>query len=168
MATMVRSKLSAVALAVGVLAVVMLLGAYFVPSLEARAWVFTAAFLVGLVAVALAAADNLHLRHERIAFLPTTRMGRWAVGLVLAAFALMAVAALALAGLRSAGPNGPDALFLPLFLITGPAFLAMVAGGIVAGVAWFTRKERSWLVLATVLPALFALYFVVGEFTFPH
>lgn len=168
MSTLVRSKLSAVALAVGVLAVVMLIGTFFVRPIEIRAWVFTAAFGVALVAIALAAGDNLHLRHERVALLPTTKMGWWAVGLILAAFALLVGVSIALGALRSAGPGGPDALPVPLFAITGPAFLAMVAGGVVGLVAWFTGKERSWLVLGTVLPALFALYFVVGEFTFPH
>jgi hypothetical protein len=47
-------------------------------------------------------------------------------------------------------------------------FLAAIAGGVVAAVAWFRRAERSVLVLLTMLPALFALYFLIGELVFPH
>ena len=70
MSVLVRSKLNLAALGAGVLAVVMLLAVLVVRPREAAAWVYTAAFFVGLVGVALAAADGLHERHQRLAFLP--------------------------------------------------------------------------------------------------
>ena len=57
---------------------------------------------------------------------------------------------------------------VPLFVYTVTAFTAMAAGGVVALAAWLKRRERSLLVALAIVPALFAIYFVLGEFAFPH
>ena len=67
--------------------------------------------------------------------------------------------------LTSNRPEGPG---LPMFLVSVPALGGLIAAGIIAVVAWFRRQERSLLVLLTVLPSLFAVYFVIGEFAFPR
>ena len=162
MSVLVRSKLNLAALGAGVLAVVMLLAVLFVRPMEAAAWVYTAAFFVGLVGVALAAADSLHERHQRLAFLPQTRLGWWSLGVAIAGVALFVVGAFVLTSNRPEGPG------VPMFLVSVPALGGLIAAGIIAVVAWFHRQERSLLVLLTVLPSLFAIYFVIGEFVFPH
>jgi hypothetical protein len=42
------------------------------------------------------------------------------------------------------------------------------AAGIVGLIAVTRQHERSWLVWLTLLPGLFALVFVLGEFLVPH
>ena len=53
------------------------------------------------------------------------------------------------------------------------ALLAAVAGGVCAAIAWFGPEaprgiERSLAVLLTIVPALFAVFFIGGELLFPH
>lgn len=163
MSALARSRLNGVALAVGVLSVVMLLGTFFVRPMEAQAWVYTAAFGVGLLAVALAAGENLHLRHERLSLKPTSRLGWWSVVVAVVAVILFMVAT---SGVFAS--NRPDGLPVPMFLVIVPTLGGAVVAGVLALVAWFRSAERSLLVLLTLLPALFAVYFVVGEFAFPH
>ena len=162
MSVLVRSKLNLAALGAGVLAVVMLIAVLFVRPMEAAAGVYTAAFFVELVGVALAAADSLQERHQRLAFLPQTRLGWWSLGVAIAGVALFVVGAFVLTSNRPEGPG------VPMFLVSVPALGGLIAAGIIAVVAWFRRQERSLLVLLTVLPSLFAIYFVIGEFVFPH
>ncbi|WP_282005705.1 hypothetical protein [Propioniciclava sinopodophylli] len=157
-----RSKLNLAALGAGVLAVVMLLAVLVVRPMEAAAGVYTAAFFVGLGGVALAAADSLHERHQRLAFLPQTRLGWWSLAVAVVSLVLFVVGAFVLTSNRPEGPG------VPMFLVRVPAFGGLIAAGIIAVVAWFRRQERSLLVLLTVLPSLFAVYFVMGEFVFPH
>jgi peptidoglycan/LPS O-acetylase OafA/YrhL len=46
--------------------------------------------------------------------------------------------------------------------------LCGLAAGIVGLVAVVKAHERSWLVWLAILPGLFALLFVLGEFLVPH
>ncbi len=46
--------------------------------------------------------------------------------------------------------------------------LCGLAAGIVGLIAVIRRRERSWLVWLTLLPGLFVLVFVLGEFLVPH
>lgn len=130
---------------------------------EVQAWIYSAAFFAGLVGVHLAAGGNLRERHDHLAFLPRTRLGWWSVGLV--AFAvLLFVAAIGLTFL-SQQVGAPT---VPMFVFSIAAFASTVAAGVVGLIAWFRRAERSWVVLLTLLPSFFAVYFVLGEFMFLH
>ena len=82
------------------------------------------------------------------------------------------------------------AAFAVLFLINGFVFMRptfnpswgpvllpfygilMLLCGLGSGVAGFIsvirKHERSWLVLLTLLPGLWVLFMLVGEFLFPH
>jgi hypothetical protein len=42
------------------------------------------------------------------------------------------------------------------------------AAGIAGLIAVISKRERSWLVWLTLLPGLFVLAFVLGEFLVPH
>ncbi|MCG6567513.1 hypothetical protein C3E87_07745 [Tessaracoccus sp. ZS01] len=145
----------------------MIAAMFFIRSDETRAWVFTAMFFAMTLAVALVALDDLHRRHEKVAFRPRTRMGWWAIGLSVAGVATMFLSGLYVAIIRTGQPTemGP---FIPMLVFTIAGFALMLAAGVVSLLAWFRSDERSWLVLLPLLPALFAVHFVVGEFTFPH
>jgi hypothetical protein len=84
-------------------------------------------------------------RKHGIAILPTTRPGWWAVGLAVAAVALVLSTALAGAG-------------------GGLSFASGLAGGIVALVAIFRHRERALTVfLAVVVPPVQVVLFVLAE-----
>ncbi len=94
---------------------------------------------------------------------PATRPGRWAVGLM--------------------------AAFVVMFLINGAVFMQLstsswwqqnimpfygvlmvlcgMASGIVGLIAVIRKHERSWLVWLTILPLVFMLFLVLGEFLGP-
>jgi ABC-type Fe3+-siderophore transport system permease subunit len=164
MTTLTRTWWGRVAVAAGAVVLGLLAAVFIVPSERAKEWLFMAAFLVAAVAVAGAAAAQLRQRHERPTVLPRTRLGWWALGLALAGVLLTVATPAVITALR------PDAAE-PLVAMVYPAVLGLASGlaaGVTAAVAWFRRAERSLLVLLTMVPALLAVAFVVGEFVFPH
>jgi multisubunit Na+/H+ antiporter MnhB subunit len=80
---------------------------------------------------------------------PATRLGWWAVGL--------AAASIVLSFAWSILPGGA--------LV---AFTCGLAGGVLALIAMIRQRERSWLVFLSLLPMLFVLSFILGEFLNPH
>ena len=94
---------------------------------------------------------------------PSTRLGWWAVGLAVT-FVVMFI--------TNNAVLIPFAQLIPwrLLRISYGMFMMMVGftSGIVGLVAVIRRHERSWLVWCTILPTLFVLLFVLGEFLFPH
>lgn len=164
MAVLQKSRLGRVAAIGGLAAVVLLVPVFFLPNGPVAAWLFTVAFLVAAAAVLLAAVARLRAAHARPSARPTTAAGWWALGLTIAGFLLTGAVPAIVMGMRPE-TEGP-VLSLSAFFIAG--FAAMVGGGIAAMVGWFRRGERSLIVLLTVLPAIFALYFMIGEFAFPH
>ncbi|GAA4894999.1 hypothetical protein GCM10025789_10530 [Tessaracoccus lubricantis] len=152
---------------VGGLVLAMIVAMFFIPSTETRAWVFTVMFGVLTLGLALLAVDDLRRRHDKVAFKPQTKLGWWAIWLSITGIAAMVLSAAYVAILR-VGEVGATGLFLPMFVFTATGFLLMVAAGVLSLIAWFRSDERSWVVLLPLLPALFAVYFVIGEFTFPH
>lgn len=165
MSVWVRSRLNQTALAVGGLAVMALIASLFFRSSQTGGWLYSLGFAAGLVAVVLAAGEPLHERHLRVTLLPRTALGWWALGLALFGVAVLAFAIVSTSVLR---PNGVDAPLIPMFIMTITAFGAMIAAGVVTVLAWFRQGERSWLVLLTLAPAFFAVYFALGELVFPH
>ena len=95
---------------------------------------------------------------------PHTRLGWWAVRLA-AAFVLMFF-------INSFVfmPTSSDApwrhVILPFYGIV--MLLCGLASGIIGWIAVIRNHERSWLVLLTLLPGLWVLFMLVGEFLFPH
>ncbi len=86
----------------------------------------------------------------RRTMLPSTRLGRWAVGLAAANVVL-------LMGWRLMGPLGGF-----------PGLACGLAGGVVALIAIFRHGERAITVFATLLPALFVLVFIAAELIVGH
>jgi len=89
-------------------------------------------------------------RARRFVILPTTRLGKWAVGLAAANVVLVL-------GWRLMGPLGAF-----------PGFACGLAGGIVALVAISRRGERAIAVFAATVPALLVVLFVLAELLIGH
>lgn len=164
MAVLMKSRLGqAAAVAAGV-AVLLVVPVFFLPNGPGAAWLFTIAFLVAAVAIVLAAVARLRSSHARPTAKPTTVAGWWALGLAVGGLLLTGAVPAIVTAVRPEFEGPVPAL--SAFFIAG--FAAMIASGITAAVGWFRRGERSLIVLLTVFPALFALYFMIGEFAFPH
>jgi hypothetical protein len=102
--------------------------------------------------------------------LPTTTLGKWSIGLVIAAFILFIVFIIEVA----AGMRGGDTLdftnpsdLLPAIpiMLAGLSFISAMVTGIIAIVK---SKERSFLVFLATAIGFFVLLFLLGEFLFPH
>lgn len=102
--------------------------------------------------------------------LPTTTLGKWSIGLVIAAFLLFAIFLIEVA----AGMRGGDTLDFSDLSQLAPAIPILLAGlsvvsAMVTGIISIVKsKERSVLVFLAAAMGLFALFFILGEFLFPH
>ena len=95
---------------------------------------------------------------------PSTRLGWWSVGLAATFVILFIINSTVF--MPSAVEVPWRQLLLPFY---GIAMLSCgLAAGIVGVIAVIQRHERSWLVWLTILPGLFVLFFVLGEFLVPH
>jgi hypothetical protein len=95
---------------------------------------------------------------------PCTRFGWWSVALGITFVVLFIINSTVFM------PSTVDApwrqVILPFY---GIAMLSCgLAAGIVGLIAVIRQHERSWLVWLAILPGLFALFFVLGEFLVPH
>ena len=107
--------------------------------------------------------SSLPLR-QRILGKPSTRIGWWSVALA-ATFAVLFII-----NIMVFMPFTVEVLWRQVVM---PSYvIAMLSCGLVAGIisliAVIRRHERSWLVWLTMLPGLFVLFFVLGEFLVPH
>lgn len=104
--------------------------------------------------------------HSSSGFLqrPATRLGWWAVGLMVAYFVLSIVNSAVFMRLQGNAPWQQTVLpFYGIFML-----LCGLAAGVVGLVAILRKHERSWLVWLTILPGAFVLFFLLGEFLVPH
>lgn len=164
MAVLLRSRVSQAAAATGLVALGLFVAVFFVTAEFAKAWVYTVAFFVTVAALILVASARLNERHEKPSLAPKTRLGWWSVGLAAAGLVL----AVAVPSILSAIAPAVEGPMMALSNVAVLGFAAAIAAGVTGVVAWFRRAERSVLVLLTWLPALFALYFLIGEVAFPH
>jgi hypothetical protein len=87
---------------------------------------------------------------------PATHLGWWAVGLM-AAYVVMYIITMAVIALRLSLP--------PIYGIFMQ--LCGLAAGIVSLVAIVKQHERSWLVWVALLPGIFVIFLLLGEFLVP-
>ena len=96
--------------------------------------------------------------------LPTTKLGWWAVALAFI-FGLTNIINTAIFMRLPADEPWRQGV-LPVYGII------MLACGLAAGMtglaAIIRRGERSWIVWLTLLPGVFVVFLLVGEFLFPH
>lgn len=94
---------------------------------------------------------------------PHTKPGWWAAWLGIAFVVLFFINSFVFM------PTSSDApwrhLILPFYGIF--MLLCGLASGVIGLIA-IIRGERSWAVLLTLLPGLWVLFMVIGEFLFPH
>jgi hypothetical protein len=101
---------------------------------------------------------------RRILGWPGTRLGWWSVGLAATFVVLFTI------NFTVFMPSTVEApwrqVILPFYGIA--TMLCGLAAGVVGLIAVMRRRERSLLVWLTLLPGLFVLVFVLGEFLAPH
>ena len=101
---------------------------------------------------------------RRIFRRPSTRLGRWSVGLGATFVVLWIINTAVFMPSTDTAPWREIVLpFYGIFMM-----LCGLAAGITGLVAVIWRRERSWLVWLTFLPGLLVLFFVLGEFLVPH
>jgi ABC-type transport system involved in multi-copper enzyme maturation permease subunit len=100
----------------------------------------------------------------RIKFLPDTRLGWWAFWLGLTFLILMTINSVVF--MRLPEETSWRVNLLPFYGIF--TFLCGLAAGILALIAVIWKRERAVLVWMTMLPGLFVIVFLLGEFLVPH
>ena len=99
------------------------------------------------------------------ALLPTTTLGKWSIGLVIAALLCFAVFIVEIVlGFRGGDTWTWDWPTVPVLLAGVFVISALVTG--VIGIV--KSKERSVLVILATAIGLFFVLLVLGEFLFPH
>lgn len=95
---------------------------------------------------------------------PRTRLGTWAVWLMAAFVVMFLINSFVFM------PTSSDAAWRQVILPFYGIFMLLcgLAAGIVGLVAVIRQRERSWLVWLTILPLLWVLFMVLGEFLVPH
>jgi hypothetical protein len=95
---------------------------------------------------------------------PHSTLGWWAVWLGLTFVVVFFINAFVFM------PTSSDApwrhVLLPFYGVA--MLLCGLGSGIVGWIAVALQHERSWLVLLTLLPGVWVLFMLVGEFLFPH
>lgn len=101
--------------------------------------------------------------------LPVTTLGTWSMWLA-AAFIVGFMINSAMVGVigtsTNVAVNDFSQTYMPYWGIT--LFAVGFAAGVVGLVAILKDKERSIVTLLTLIPTLFVVMFLIGEFAFPH
>ena len=101
---------------------------------------------------------------RRILGWPSTRLGWWSVALAGVFVGLFIINSAVFMQLTTNAPWQQTLLpFYGIFML-----LCGLAAGIVGLIAVIWRHERSWLVWLTMLPGLFVIFLLLGEFLVPH
>src|SRR5574341_620933 len=95
---------------------------------------------------------------------PHTKLGSWATWLGMAFVVMFLINSFVFMPLSSEAPWRQ--IILPFYGIL--MILCGLCAGIVGLVAVTRQHERSWIVWLTLLPGLFVLFLLLGEFLFPH
>jgi hypothetical protein len=96
--------------------------------------------------------------------IPHTKLGRWSVGLGILFVVLFLINSFVFMPTSSDAPWRQVILpFYGIFML-----LCGLSAGVVGLIAVLRQHERSWLVWLTLLPGLFVLFLVLGEFLVPH
>ncbi len=99
--------------------------------------------------------------------LPRSRSGWWAVGLTTAFVGLFIINVLIFVP-AAEGESSIDwvVALLPFYGIL--MMLCGLAGAVVGLIAILRSRDYSWMVWVTLLPGLFVILLIAGEFLFPH
>jgi len=101
--------------------------------------------------------------------LPTTTLGKWSMWLAVA-FVVMFAVNTVFVGVFGTSTDPAwrafSSTYLPFFGIA--LMLCGLSSGVVGIVGILRQGERSLITLLTVVPALFVIVFLLGEFLVPH
>ncbi|WP_369046365.1 hypothetical protein [Sinomonas sp. P10A9] len=156
MSAVTRTRFGWATGAVGLATVVLFAVVFAMPGVPAKSMLYNAAFVALTLTLALFMLGTARAPGEKLGFRPGTRLGWWAVALVVASAAVFGLGGLLV-------PLG-----VPMALFSGLALVGLVAGGGAAIVAWFRHAERSMLVLLVMLPVMVVPYVALGMIVFPY
>ncbi len=101
--------------------------------------------------------------------LPVTTLGKWSMWIAVAFIVMFAINTVFVGALGTSTDPGWQVFsstYLPYY---GIGMLAVgFAAGVVGLVAILKQRERSLVTLLTIVPALFVVVFLLGEFLVPH
>ena len=99
---------------------------------------------------------------------PSTRIGKWAAGLMAVFIVMWLINTFAFMPLGQ--PGAPDIWWREALLPFYGIFMMLCgfSAGVVGLIAVTWKHERSWMVWLTILPGAFVLFFILGEFLVPH
>jgi hypothetical protein len=106
------------------------------------------------------------LNTKHLSWKPVARLGWWAVWLGAAFVVMFVINAFVFMAMPSFGDGTWRQMILPFYGIL--MLLCGLASGIAGVVAVIRQHERSWLVWLTLLPGLWVIFMLAGEFLFPH
>jgi len=102
----------------------------------------------------------------KVHFIPKTNLGKWSIWLIIAFIILFIVSQL----LVSSGQRG-GATFFSNLLLSIPMLVAGISGisAFFVGIIGIIKsKERAIIVFLSTIIGFLILFFVLGEFLFPH
>ena len=106
---------------------------------------------------------------NRLFCLPTTKLGRWSMWLAVAFIVMFAINSVFIGALGTSTNEAVNAFSRTVMPFYGIAMLMVgVSAGAVGLISIIKDHERSWVAWATVLPLVFVLFLLIGEFTTPH
>lgn len=97
---------------------------------------------------------------------PHTHLGWWSVRLMVVFVVMYIINSIVFIAMPSFGDGAWRQIVLPFYGIF--MLLCGLAAGVIGLIAITRQHERSWLVWLTLLPGLFVIVFVLGEFLFPQ
>ena len=95
---------------------------------------------------------------------PHSRLGKWSAGLMILFVAMYLVNAVVL--MPTSGEAMWHRTIMPVYGVS--MILCGITAGVTGTIAVIRQNERSWVVWLAILPGLFMLFLLIGEFIIPH
>ena len=150
-----------VAVGLGAVGVVLVVTVFFLGDLAVRERLYSLGFLVLFCAAVLGVVDSIRRRGDRVAVLPTTTSGWWALGMFVVGVGLTVLGSLIPDTTRMGGQTAEGAMLL--------GFGVALASAVAALVAVLGRRERSLpVIVVCLLSGMFVAFFLLGELALPH
>lgn len=106
---------------------------------------------------------------NRLFSLPTTKLGRWSMWLAVAFIVMFTINSVFVGALGTSTNEAVGAFSRIVMPFYGIGMLMVgVSAGAVGLISIIRDHERSWVAWATLLPLVFVLFLLIGEFTTPH
>lgn len=110
-------------------------------------------------------ASDMPLR-RRILNWPDTRPGWWSVGLSVGFLVFLGIFGALVASGQRGGETFLSNPWLAMTILTAAG--SAIAGGVMAGMAIFRKRERSFFSFVALFLGILVAIFMIGEIAFPH